>query len=45
MSGIQVFATLTEALRVGFHPWDRPSMLVRIKTAHGIAMALVKSWT
>jgi hypothetical protein len=43
MSGIQVFATLADALRAGYSVYDRTEhgYLVRTRTAAGWAMALV----
>jgi hypothetical protein len=39
MAGIRVFASVSEALRAGFHVYDRPSSgyLVRTRTSHGWA--------
>ncbi len=41
--GIVVFATLLEAIRAGYHLYDRTSTgyLVRIRTLRGWAFALV----
>jgi hypothetical protein len=43
MPGIQVFRTLADALRAGFTVYDRTAdgYLVRMRTAHGWAMAIV----
>ena len=43
MAGIQVFKTLADALRAGFTVYDRTpdGYLVRMRTAHGWAMAIV----
>jgi hypothetical protein len=45
MAGILVFKTLAEALVAGFQIYDRTSdgYLVRTRTDHGWAMAIVKS--
>ena len=43
MAGILVFQTVTDALRAGFHVYDRTSdgYLVRTRTARGWALAVV----
>jgi hypothetical protein len=43
MPGIQVFKTLADALRAGYHVYDRTEhgYLVRTRTASGWAMAVV----
>jgi hypothetical protein len=43
MPGIQVFKTLADALRAGYHVYDRTEhgYLVRTRTAAGWAMAIV----
>jgi hypothetical protein len=43
MPGIQVFKTLADALRAGYHVYDRTTdgYLVRTRTTSGWAMALV----
>jgi hypothetical protein len=43
MQGILTFRTLADALRAGYHVYDRTSdgYLVRTKTPQGWAMALV----
>ena len=43
MPGIQVFKTLADALRAGFTVYYRTpdGYLVRMRTAHGWAMAIV----
>ena len=44
MAGITVFKTLAEALRAGFHVYDRTEngYIVRVRTSMGYQMALVK---
>jgi hypothetical protein len=44
MAGILEFKTLADALRAGFHVYDRTEQgyLVRTRTARGWAMALVR---
>lgn len=43
MSGLLAFKSLEEAIRAGYHVYDKTSdgYLVRIKTAAGFALALV----
>jgi hypothetical protein len=43
MAGVLVFKTLADALRAGYHVYDRTEQgyLVRTRTAAGWAMALV----
>lgn len=43
MAGIQTFSTLSEAMRAGFHYWDKTEngILVRTRTAAGWALAIV----
>ena len=43
MSGLMIFSSVTEALRAGYHVYDRTAdgYLVRIQTRNGWAMALV----
>ena len=43
MPGILVFKTLSDALRAGYHVYDRTDhgILVRTRTAAGWAMAIV----
>lgn len=43
MAGIMVFQTVSDALRAGFHVYDRTSYgyLVRTRTARGWALAVV----
>jgi hypothetical protein len=43
MAGLLTFPTLKDALHAGFHVYDRTEngYLVRTRTAHGFALALV----
>jgi hypothetical protein len=43
MAGVMVFKTLADALRAGYHVYDRTEhgYLVRTRTAAGWAMAIV----
>jgi hypothetical protein len=45
MQGLLIFKTLSEAIRAGFHVYDRTSegYLVRTRTVNGWAYALAKS--
>jgi hypothetical protein len=45
MQGLLVFKSLAEAIRAGFHVYDRTGdgYLVRARTANGWAFALAKS--
>ena len=41
--GIMIFKTIEDAIKAGFHMYDKTSdgYIVRTKTDHGMAMALV----